>query len=86
MESDYQVYKHCIIFNGPNHLEHKLAKHEINCLLKRPGGWMIRNTWGFDNADNGNWFFVIADKYEPENYSKKQKSTFQKQTKHLNIG
>lgn len=58
----YFKYRNAWRFAGPPHLETKIDKPKIDCLLKN-GGLFVRNTYGFDGKESHFWY-IIKDSLE----------------------
>lgn len=58
--TDFSLYRHAWI-SAP-HFDRQLSDNECKELLKK-GGWMVRNTFDFDQKDESDFWFVIKDSF-----------------------
>lgn len=58
MKSLYRLYKGSWIFKEDPHCERKLTNDEVSALLSK-GGYMVRNTYDFDCAEETEFYYVI---------------------------
>ena len=62
MKERYKLYKHAWIYDDAPHTEEALSDNEMQSLL-RQGGWMVRNTYGFDATEQTRFWYVIKDTF-----------------------
>ena len=59
----YALYRKAWRFDGAPHLENQLGQQEWKALLKQ-GGFLVRNTYGFDGHNETSFWYVIKDQDE----------------------
>lgn len=69
----YSDYKHCLVWGGVPSEESELSKKEAQQLLKENKAWMLRNIYDWDCGAETNFWFIIKDCYNFEEYNKKTK-------------
>ena len=60
MINDFYLYRHSWI-SAP-HFDRQLTDAECDVLLKH-GGWMVRNTYDFDQKEESNFWYIIKDSF-----------------------
>ena len=58
----YQIYKHAWVYKYAPHTEEALTPSDAQELLRK-GGWLVRNTYGFDCAEQTPFWYVIKDTF-----------------------
>lgn len=64
MVNDFSLYRHAWI--SASHFDRQLTDNECNELLKK-GGWMVRNTFDFDQKDESDFWYIIKDSFDGMN-------------------
>ena len=62
MYPKYQIYKHAWVYKYAPHTEEALTPSDAQELLRK-GGWLVRNTYGFDCAEQTPFWYVIKDTF-----------------------
>lgn len=79
----FYLYRGAWRFEGAPHNEPKLEEKEWKALLKR-GGWLVRNTYDFDQATESSFWYVIKDSFGGfEEYSSNERNKIRRSTKVL---
>lgn len=60
MMNDFSLYRHAWI-SAP-HFNRQLSDNECEKLLKE-GGWMVRNTYDFDQTEESDFWYIIKDSF-----------------------
>lgn len=58
--NDFYLYRHAWI-SAP-HYNERLSDEQCDALLKK-GGWMVRNTYDFDQKEESNFWYLIKDSF-----------------------
>lgn len=58
--NDFYLYRHAWI-SAP-HYNEQLSDEQCDALLKK-GGWMVRNTYDFDQKEESNFWYIIKDSF-----------------------
>ena len=74
----YSIYKHCLVWNGAPNREVKIQADVSKNLIRLSKAWMLRNCYDWDCKEATNYWFIIKNKYAPEDYSKKTRKYIQK--------
>ena len=61
-ESDFEIYRHAWRYALSPDCESKLDDSQCNSLLQK-GGWMVRNTYNFDQKEKSDFWYVIKDSF-----------------------
>ena len=61
-EELYTIYHHSWIFRGVPDEERELLAEECKSLLQK-GGWMVRNVFDFDKAQDSDFWYLIKDSF-----------------------
>lgn len=59
--TDFYLYRHAWI-SAPHHNE-LLSDEQCDALLKK-GGWMVRNTYDFDQKEASDFWYIIKDSFD----------------------
>lgn len=62
MINDFFLYRHAWRYNLAPDCEQRLSDSQCKELLKR-GGWMVRNTYDFDQKEKSNFWYIIKDNF-----------------------
>ncbi|MBR1809794.1 MAG: hypothetical protein IJ776_10470 [Paludibacteraceae bacterium] len=62
MIESYNLYKHAWVYSHAPHMETCLTDKQIGSLLQK-GGWLVRNTFNFDQKQTTSFWFVIKDSF-----------------------
>ncbi len=60
MTNEFYLYRHAWI-SAP-HFDYQLTDNQCDELLKK-GGWMVRNTYDFDQKEESNFWYIIKDSF-----------------------
>ena len=61
--NDFFIYRHAWRYNLAPDCEPELSDSQCLDLLKQ-GGWMVRNTYGFDCDETTNFWYLIKDSFD----------------------
>lgn len=65
MQGKYQIYKHCLIWEGDPTQERHLSQKEAKELLKESKAWFLRNCYDWDCEGPTNFWYIIQDTFFP---------------------
>ena len=65
MTDNYKLYRKAWRYEGAPHEEQQLDERQWKALLDQ-GGLLVRNTYGFDQPDKSNFWFIIKDDFADE--------------------
>ena len=57
---DFYLYRHAWI--STPHFNERLSDEQCDALLKQ-GGWLVRNTYNFDQKEPSNFWYIIKDSF-----------------------
>jgi len=58
----FEIYRHAWVFNFSPDKEPYLSDYQCSELLKS-GGWMVRNTYDFDQSEKSDFWYIIKDSF-----------------------
>lgn len=61
-ESDFEIYRHAWRYAKSPDCEPQLTDSQCKALLKK-GGWMVRNTYDFDQKQETKFWYLIKDSF-----------------------
>ena len=74
----YREYKHCLVWNGDPSVEEELSNKDAKRLIRLYRSLMLRNIYDWDCKEVTNYWFIIKDSYNENDYPKKTRKYIQK--------